>query len=351
MRYIPHTQADRQAMLDEIGVSSVERLFDDIPARVTDRFRPLELAPKSEMEVARALEGLASLNAAPREPVSFLGGGIYDHYVPSVVSHLTSRSEFYTAYTPYQPEISQGTLTAMFEFQTLVCELTGMEVANASLYDGATALAEAALMAVRVVGRPRIAVARSLFGHFRRVVDTYAWAAGIEVVEVPYTSAGRLDRSAIPEGVAGLLVQSPNAFGVIEDLGGLKEALGEGLLVVAVHPLSLGVLTPPGELGPTSWSARDSRSGFLPRSADPSWASSPAASATCARCPAGSPAGRSTSTGPWATPWPSRRGSSTSAESEPPRTSARTPLSAPSRRPCTSRRWGRRACASSRSST
>lgn len=249
MRYIPHTQADRQAMLDEIGVSSVERLFDDIPARVTDRFRPLELAPKSEMEVARALEGLASLNAAPREPVSFLGGGIYDHYVPSVVAHLTSRSEFYTAYTPYQPEISQGTLTAMFEFQTLVCELTGMEVANASLYDGATALAEAALMAVRVVGRPRIAVARSLFGHFRRVVDTYAWAAGIEVVEVPYTSAGCLDRSAIPEGVAGLLVQSPNAFGVIEDLGGLKEALGEGLLVVAVHPLSLGVLTPPGERG------------------------------------------------------------------------------------------------------
>ncbi len=247
MRYIPHTEADRRAMLRTIGVSSVEDLFADIPQAVKDRFRPLGLPARSEMEVSFLLAELASLNGDPSGAVSFLGGGIYDHYIPSVVSHITSRSEFYTAYTPYQPEVSQGTLAAMFEFQTLVCELVGMEVANASLYDGATSVAEAALMAARTVGERRIAVARSLFSHFRRVLDTYSQAAGIEVVEVPYTVAGRLDRAAIPEGLAGLIVQSPNAFGVIEELEGLKDRLGEAFLIVACHPLSLGILAPPGE--------------------------------------------------------------------------------------------------------
>jgi len=159
------------------------------------------------------------------------------------------RSEFYTAYTPYQPEVSQGTLTAMFEFQTLVCELTGMDVANASLYDGATALAEAMLMAERVRSRGRVAVARSLFANVRRVLDTYCWASGIEVVELPRLPSGRCDLSDVPDDVSAVVLQSPNAFGVIESLEGVKERIGDALLIVSVHPISLGVLAPPGEFG------------------------------------------------------------------------------------------------------
>ncbi|MCK5828066.1 glycine dehydrogenase, partial [Candidatus Bipolaricaulota bacterium] len=149
MRYIPKTSADRREMLASIGVSSIEELFVDIPESVRSRFQPLNLPPRSEMEVAAIVGGLADYNKST-DAVCLLGGGIYDHYVPSIVGHLSSRSEFVTAYTPYQPEISQGTLTAMFEFQTYVCELTGMELANASMYDGATALAEAVLMAERI---------------------------------------------------------------------------------------------------------------------------------------------------------------------------------------------------------
>ena len=248
MRYLAHSDADRREMLRSIGVPSIDALFADLPRAVVDAFRPLGLSPQSEQEVVAGLARLAARNAAAGK-VCFAGGGIYDHYAPSLVDHVLSRSEFYTAYTPYQPEISQGTLTAMFEFQTLVCELTGMDVANASLYDGATALAEAALLAVRATGIRRIAVARSLFGHFRRVVQTYAWAAGVEVLEVPFTQDGGLDRSAVPTGISGLLVQTPNALGVIEDLTGLKQGLDQALLVVAAHPLSLGVLAPPGDFG------------------------------------------------------------------------------------------------------
>ena len=247
MRYIPNTDADREQMLAAIECSSMEDLFSDIPQIVKDRFQPLGQPAKSEMEVRTEIGALARKNDAA-VALSFLGGGVYDHYIPSVVSHITSRSEFYTAYTPYQPEISQGTLTAMFEFQTFVCELTGMEVANSSMYDGATALAEAAMMAVRVRGKSRIAVSQGLFSHYRRVLDTYCWASGIEVVEVP-TSGGRCDFSRVPPDVDGVIVQSPNAFGVIEDLAGVKKSIGDALLIVAVNPVSLGVLAPPGELG------------------------------------------------------------------------------------------------------
>lgn len=249
MRYISNSDADRQAMLATLGMTSVEELFSDIPQAVKDRFQPLGLPGRSEMEVAHIVEELASLNEAGQGKISFLGGGIYDHYIPSVVWHMTSRSEFYTAYTPYQPEISQGTLAAMFEFQTLVCELTGMEVANASMYDGATALAEGVLMAERIVEKKRIAIARSLFPHYRRVVDTYCWAAGIEIVELPITPDGRCDRAAIQDGPSAFVIQSPNAFGVIEDLQGVKELVGNALLVVVTNPISLGLLVPPGQYG------------------------------------------------------------------------------------------------------
>lgn len=236
-------------MLRTIGLTSLDELFTDIPKAVEARFQPLDLAGRSELETARILHNLAALNTDPAQTVSFLGGGIYDHYIPSVVSHITSRSEFYTAYTPYQPEVSQGTLTAMFEFQTLVCELTAMEIANASMYDGATALAEAVLMAERVRGKRCIAITRSLFPHYRRVVNTYCWAAGIKITEVPYTATGRFDITAIPEGLSAFVIQTPNAFGVIETLEGLKEALGDTFLIVSGHPISLGLLVPPGQFG------------------------------------------------------------------------------------------------------
>ena len=248
MRYIPTTDADRRAMLATIGIETLDALFSDIPSEVRAAFRPLGLGSLSEMEMVAEVEALAHRNAGATR-CSFLGGGIYDHYVPSVVGHLTSRSEFVTAYTPYQPEISQGTLTAMFEFQTMISELLGMEIANASLYDGATAVAEAALMTERIRGRGRIAVARTLFAHVRRVLDTYTWGSGIELVEIPYTDAGSIDRDAIPEDVSAVIVQTPNAFGLIEDLEGLKERIGDALLVVSTYPLALGLLKPPGAFG------------------------------------------------------------------------------------------------------
>ncbi len=235
-------------MLAAVGCDSLEELFADIPAAVLERFRPLDLSSRSELDVSRDLKRLAAENEGP-SLVPFVGGGIYDHYIPSVVSYIPSRSEFSTAYTPYQPEISQGTLTAMFEFQTMVSELTGMEIANASLYDGATALAEAALMADRIRGRGRIAVARSLFEHLRRVLDTYAWGAGIDVIEVPFGPSGGCDLREVPDGISALILQSPNAFGVIERLDGVKERIGDALLVCSTYPLALGLLKPPGDFG------------------------------------------------------------------------------------------------------
>ncbi len=248
MRFLPHSAADRREMIASIGFSSVDELFSDIPRAVAKSFQPLGLSSRSEQEVVAELTGLAAQDAAIGK-ACFVGGGIYDHYVPSLVDHVLSRSEFYTAYTPYQPEVSQGTLTAMFEFQTMVCELTGMDVSNASLYDGATALAEAVLMAERVRSRGRVAVARSLFANVRRVLDTYCWASEIEVVELPYLSSGECDLSDVPADASAVVLQSPNAFGVIESLSGVKERIGDALLIVSVNPISLGILAPPGEFG------------------------------------------------------------------------------------------------------
>ncbi len=245
MRYIPNTTADRREMLASIGVSSIEELFADIPDSVRSRFQPLNLPARSEMEVASMVRAMAA-RSKPTDAVCLLGGGIYDHYVPSIVGHLLSRSEFFTAYTPYQPEISQGTLTAMFEFQTFVCELTGMEIANASMYDGATALAEAVLMAERIRKKGAVAVPRSLFSHLRRVLDTYCWATEIEIHEIGYLPDGTADLGCLPQELSALVVQTPNALGVIEPLTGLKDQIGEALLIVSCHPLSLGLLQPPG---------------------------------------------------------------------------------------------------------
>jgi len=246
--YIPHTPRDIEEMLKAVGLPDVEALFSDIPAEVRRRFKPLGLPPRDEIWVFRYITGLSERSTG-RNLIPFLGAGLYDHYVPPVVGHILARAEFYTAYTPYQPEISQGTLTWMFEYQTMVCELTGMEVANASMYDGATALAEAVYMARRTVGGDVVLVPKSLNPHVREVLATYAWAAGLRLVDVPYDEAGQLKLGEIPENTCALIVQEPNFFGVIEGLSGLKERLGRAFLIVYVNPIALGVLEPPGKFG------------------------------------------------------------------------------------------------------
>lgn len=246
--YLPHTPSDIRSMLDTIGVSDVDALFSDIPAEVQDRNRPLGLAPHDDLAVHQHLTGLAERSTG-RGLIPFLGGGLYDHFIPSVVGHILSRSEFFTAYTPYQPEVSQGTLTWMFEYQTMICELTGMEVANASMYDGATALAEAVLMAHRATGGRIVLVPCSLHPRLREVLSTYAWGAGLALRDVPYTEAGRLALDGVPDGTCALIVQQPNGFGILEDLTGLKDCLGKTFLIAYANPIPLAVIEPPGSFG------------------------------------------------------------------------------------------------------
>ena len=246
--YIPHTPEDIRAMLAEVGLQDLEALFSDIPDEVRGRFRPLGLPRRDEDWVRRHLTEL-SRRSAGQGLVPFLGGGIYDHFVPAVVDYVLSLPELYTAYTPYQAEASQGTLTWMFEYQTMVCELTGMEVANSSMYDGATALAEAVLMAHRATRGDTVLVPRSLNPRVREVLSTYAWGAGLKLVDISYGEDGRLQLSEIPTGTCALIVGQPNFFGVIEDLSGLKDRLGKAFLIVYVNPIALGVLAPPGDFG------------------------------------------------------------------------------------------------------
>jgi glycine dehydrogenase subunit 1 len=248
--FIPHTPEDERRMLQTIGLSSVDELFADIPKEILDRHRPLGLKALSELDVKRELQRLARKNADPERAISFLGAGIYDHYIPSVVNYFLQRGEFLTGYTPYQAEMSQGTLTALFEFQTMVCELTGMDVANASMYDGSSALAEAMLLAHHATGRKKYLIAESVHSNYRAVVGTYAWAADLELITVPSDKNGQLDRASlkshISDDIGGLLIQTPNFMGIIEDLSGLKEMLGDALLCVSTNPIALGLLEPPG---------------------------------------------------------------------------------------------------------
>ncbi|MCL6449708.1 MAG: aminomethyl-transferring glycine dehydrogenase subunit GcvPA [Acetobacteraceae bacterium] len=255
MKYLPHTDRDREAMLKTIGVKSVDELFSDIPAQV--RFnRALDLPrPLSDPELARHMGELASRNRSLDGLTCFLGGGVYDHFVPSVVEHIVSRSEFYTAYTPYQAEASQGVLQSIYEYQTLICELTGMDVSQASMYDGASAAAEAGLICAATLGRGRIVVPASLHPEYRQTIKTYAWAHDLEVAEVPFGPQGTADLSRLEAALgpepACLIVQHPNFFGAlepVEEMGRLVHARG-GLLVAACDPISLGVLKPPAAYG------------------------------------------------------------------------------------------------------
>ena len=228
-------------MLQAIGATSVEELFRDIPASLRDP--RLDLPPAlSELELEAELSALASRNATHGDYACFMGGGAYHHFIPAIVRHVTSRGEFATAYTPYQAEISQGTLQAIYEFQSLVCQLTGMDVANAGMYDGASALAEAALMACRVTGRRKVAWLASLSPASQAVVKTYVQALGVEVEFLPGVPA------SVPGDAACVMLQYPNYFGYVEDLAAAARAAHSAgaLLVVSVDPIALGMFRSPG---------------------------------------------------------------------------------------------------------
>ena len=254
MNYTPHTVEDIRKMLEVIGVNSTDALFESIPEPL--RLKALDLpAGMSEMEAMARLRSLAREAREAAPALSFLGGGAYEHFVPSVVDAMLSRSEFYTAYTPYQPEVSQGTLRAIFEFQTMICELTGMEVANASMYDGASALAEAVRMAVRMNSGTRVLLPRSLHPFYRQVVETYVRGIHLEIVEIPWTEAGTLDLDRVEtemnEATAAVVVQNPNFLGVLEPLDAIGALVGPSpaAYVASVNPISLGVIRPPGDFG------------------------------------------------------------------------------------------------------
>lgn len=256
MHYLPHTEEDVRQMLAAIGVSSVEDLFCEVPPTLRLE-RPLALPePLAERDLLRELRHLARANATSEEYLSFLGGGSYNHFIPAVVDQLASRSEFYTAYTPYQPEISQGTLQGIFEYQTLICQLTGLDQANASMYDGASACAEAVLLAVRATRRRRILVSAGLHPEYRQTVATYCRYLGVELVEVPCDAGGGTDRTRLGEllddATAALVVGYPNFFGIIEAVAELATAVharGTLLVTATAEPMALGLLRPPGELG------------------------------------------------------------------------------------------------------
>lgn len=254
-RYLPMTEDDKQAMLKTIGIDSTEELFEDIPEKVRFRGKLNIKDAKSEPELRKELQEMADKNIHTKSHVSFLGAGVYDHYIPAVVDHVISRSEFYTAYTPYQPEISQGELQAIFEFQTMICELTGMEVANSSMYDGGTALAEAVNLSAGQTRKKKVIVSKTTHPESLEVIQTYAKGPGIEIVEIDHQNGVTdLDalKEALDEDTAAVVIQYPNFFGQIEPLKEVKSIVSDykkTMMIVSSNPLSLGYLTPPGEFG------------------------------------------------------------------------------------------------------
>lgn len=256
-RYLPHTDEEITAILNQIGVSSLEDLFSGIPSEARLN-RPLSIpSGASEIELRRLVNGLANANWTGESIVSFLGAGAYAHASPAVISALLSRGEFLTAYTPYQPEVSQGTLQAIFEYQTLMASLLAMDVSNASNYDGSTALAEAALMAERITGKKIIAYGAGLHPEYLQVLKTYIHPRGFELVEIPLSSTGTLDLAAADailkdKRPAALAVQYPNALGCLDDMSALAALIHahSGLFISATTDLTAyGLLTPPGEFG------------------------------------------------------------------------------------------------------
>jgi glycine dehydrogenase subunit 1 len=254
MDYCPHTNEDIKQMQAAIGVAGIEELFADIPEKFRIKQIPDIPDALSELETMSVMNDLASKNKLPR--FTLTGAGAYHHFIPAVVGHIVGRAEFYTAYTPYQAEISQGILQAIYEYQTMIAHLTGTEIANASMYDGASAMAEAAVLCAKMSGRNKIIIARSVHPEYRQVVKTYSWANGYEVLEISYSPSGQVDLNALQaqldDQVAAVLVQSPNFFGVIEDIAPVADyAHKKGALLVAgfTDGTSLGILKPAGEAG------------------------------------------------------------------------------------------------------
>ncbi|WP_274307351.1 aminomethyl-transferring glycine dehydrogenase subunit GcvPA [Solibacillus daqui] len=253
-RYLPMTEQDQQEMLATIGVATIDELFADIPEKVRFKGQYNIKEAKSEAALMKELAQLAAKNKDTATNVSFLGAGVYNHYKPIIVDHVISRSEFYTAYTPYQPEISQGELQAIFEFQTMIAELTGMDLANSSMYDGGTSLAEAGMLAAGHTRRKKLLVSGAVHPEYKDVVATYAYGQSIEVITIP-TKDGVTDIEAlkglVDDQTAGVIVQYPNFFGQVENLQPLADIThdAKGLFIVSSNPLALGVLTPPGKLG------------------------------------------------------------------------------------------------------
>lgn len=251
--YLPNTAEDVQEMLQAIGVESTDELFLSVPESLRLKNELNMPQAKSEIEVRGIMNELAGKNTSIDELVCFLGAGSYDHYIPSVIRHLVSRSEFYTAYTPYQPEISQGTLQSVFEYQSMICALTGMEVSNVSMYDAATSAAEAAILASVQTKRERVLVSRTLNPEYIKVLETYLKFRNVEMDYIAEKD-GVTDledlKAKLSGNIAGVIVQYPNFYGIVEDIRPLEEAVHENksLLIMSVDPIALGVLKSPGEL-------------------------------------------------------------------------------------------------------
>ncbi|ARK31420.1 aminomethyl-transferring glycine dehydrogenase subunit GcvPA [Halalkalibacter krulwichiae] len=253
-RYLPMTETDQAEMLKTIGVESIEELFSDIPKEIRFKGNLNIKEALKEPELVSYFQGLANKNVSIKQKPSFLGAGVYEHYIPSIVDHVISRSEFYTAYTPYQPEISQGELQAIFEFQTMICELTGMDLANSSMYDGPTALAEAAMLSAGQTKKKTILVSKAVHPEARAVLQTNATGQRLNVIEID-TKNGVTDleklKQVYGDDTACVVVQYPNFFGNLEPLAELEELThsGKAMFVVSSNPLSLGLLKPPGQFG------------------------------------------------------------------------------------------------------
>ncbi|MFQ3676583.1 MAG: aminomethyl-transferring glycine dehydrogenase subunit GcvPA, partial [Fimbriimonadaceae bacterium] len=250
MPYIPHTEQDRAEMLKVIGAESIDDLFREIPEALRLR---RDLAVPSGLDEHRLLQNVAAISTRNKNSltdlVCFLGAGVYDRYIPASVGAIISRGEFLTAYTPYQPEASQGYLQTIYEFQSMIAELYGMDVANASMYDGATSMAEAAIMAHGVNGRKKVAVAHAVHPHYRQVLGTYCWAMDLDVVEIGSNDGATADFSVVDGDTACVVVQSPNFYGVIEDLARARDAARQAgaMFIVVSDPIACAILPPPGE--------------------------------------------------------------------------------------------------------
>ena len=254
-RYIPTTEDDRRRMLGVIGAASVDELFSGIPEQVRQKERSDLPKPLSEMEMMRDLNELAGWNLSSDDLFCFLGAGVYDHFIPSAVDSLVSRAEFTTSYTPYQPEVAQGTLQSIFQYQTMVCELTGMDISNASMYDGASAAAEAAVLASAATKRRRVLCGRGVHPQTRETLRTYCWSRNLEYEEIPLKD-GTTDQAALAKALAEgdaatLVVQTPNFLGLLEELSPLAESVhgAGGLMVASTDLIALGTIEAPGKLG------------------------------------------------------------------------------------------------------